>query len=142
MFFDKIAWMNATALEKSYLRTDIPDIRPGDTIRVHQKIKEGDKERVTPFEGIVLARKHGKGISATITLRKVVDGIGVERIFPLHSPTITRIDVLRHSKVRRAKLYYIREKAAREIRKKMKQVRRESTTPPDAKREEAVETAA
>lgn len=122
--------MQMTVMEKSYLRTDLPEIRPGDTVRVDQKIKEGDKERVTPFEGMVIARKHGSGITATITLRKVVDGIGVERIFPLHSPTITKIDVLRHSKTRRAKLYYIREKAAREIRKKMKQVWAEAVAPP------------
>ena len=135
--------MQMNAVEKSYLRTDLPEIRPGDTVRVHQKIKEGDKERVTPFEGMVLARKHGNGITATFTVRKVVDGIGVERIFPLHSPTIQKIDVLRHSKTRRAKLYYIREKAAREIRKKMKQVwREEKAVPPAAKAEEAAEAAA
>jgi large subunit ribosomal protein L19 len=129
--------MSAFAIEKTYLRTGLPDIRPGDTVRVHQRIKEGDKERVTPFEGLVLAHKHGKGITATFTVRKVVDGIGVERIFPLHSPTITKIDVLRHSKTRRAKLYYIREKAAREIRKKMKQVWREEKALPQVKKEEA-----
>lgn len=132
--------MQTTALEKSYLRTDLPEIRSGDTVRVHQKIKEGDKERVTPFEGMVLARKHGSGITATMTLRKVVDGIGVERIFPLHSPTITKIDVLRHSKTRRAKLYYIREKAAREVRRKMKQVWAE--TQPPATKEETTEVSA
>jgi len=129
--------MEITAIEKTYLRADLPEIRPGDTVRVYQKIKEGDKERVTPFEGMVLARKHGKGVIATFTVRKVVGGIGVERIFPLHSPTITKIDVLRHSKTRRAKLYYIREKAAREIRKKMKQVWRENIVPPEVKAEEA-----
>lgn len=111
-----------TALEQSQLRSDIPTIKPGDTIRVHQKIKEGGKERIALFEGLVLARKHGQGVSATFTVRKVVDGIGVERVFPLHSPTIAKIEVLRHAKVRRAKLYYIREKASREIRKKMKQI--------------------
>ena len=114
--------MVMTTLEQTQLRSDIPDIRPGDTIRVHQKIKEGGKERIALFEGLVLARKHGQGVSATITVRKVVDGIGVERIFPVHSPTIAKIEVLRHAQVRRAKLYYIREKAAREIRKRMKQV--------------------
>lgn len=114
-----------TAIEQSYLRSDLPEINPGDTVRVYQKIKEGDKERVAQFDGLLIARKHGRGNSATFTVRKVVDGIGVERIFPLHSPVITKIDVLRHSKVRRAKLYYIREKAAREVRKKMKQVWKE-----------------
>lgn len=114
--------MTMTTLEKSQLRTDLPDIRPGDTVRVHQKIKEAGKERVAMFEGLVLACKHGSGVTATFTVRRVIDGIGVERVFPLHSPTISKIEVLRHSKVRRAKLYYIREKAAREIRRKMKQV--------------------
>ena len=65
----------------------MPDLRPGDTIKVHQKIKEGDKERIQIFEGIIIAKKHGKGISATITVRKVVDGVGVERVFPIHSPS-------------------------------------------------------
>jgi len=105
---------------RNQLRSDLPDIRPGDTIRVSQKIREGEKERVQPFEGLVIARKHGKGISATITVRKIAEGIGVERIFPIHSPTIQKIEVLKRSKVRRAKLYYIRDKAAKEIRKKMK----------------------
>lgn len=105
---------------KSYLRTDLPDIRPGYTIKVFQKIKESGKERIQPFEGLVIARKHGKGISATITVRKVSDGIGIERIFPIHSPTLQKIDILKRSKVRRAKLYYIREKAAKEARRKMK----------------------
>ena len=118
--------MVITALEKKYLRTDLPEICPGDTARVLQKIKEGDKERLSPFEGLVIARKHGRGITATFTIRKVVDGIGVERIFPLHSPNISKIEVLRRSKVRRAKLYYIREKAAREVRRKMKSLRNEA----------------
>ena len=109
-----------TAIEQSNIRPDFVGLKPGDTIRVYQKIKEGDKERTAAFEGLVIARKHGTGVSATFTVRKVVDGIGVERVFPLHSPTITKIDVLKRSHVRRAKLYYIREKAAREIRHKMK----------------------
>lgn len=114
--------MYATAIEKSYLRSDLPEIRPGDTVKVVQKIKEGEKERLTAFEGLVIAKKHGAGISGTFTVRKVVDGIGVERVFPLHSPMIDRIEILRRSKVRRAKLYYIREKAAREVRRKMKSI--------------------
>ena len=123
---------------KTGLRTDGPEIRPGDTVRVHQKIKEGDKERISAFEGLVIARKHGDGISATMTVRKVVDGIGVERVFPIHSPMISKIDVLRHSKVRRAKLYYIRDKAAREVRRKMKQVWREEVA---VKKPEVIEEA-
>lgn len=115
-----------TALEKSHLRTDLPDIHTGDTVKVTQKIKEGDKERLSPFEGLVIARKHGRGITATFTVRKVVDGIGVERTFPIHSPNISKVGVLRRSKARRAKLYYIREKAAREVRRKMKSLRTEA----------------
>ena len=114
--------MTIALLEKSYLRSDLPEIRPGDTVKVVQKIKEGDKERLTAFEGLVIAKKHGQGISGTFTVRKVMDGIGVERVFPLHSPMIEKVEILRRSKVRRAKLYYIREKAAREVRRKMKQV--------------------
>ena len=114
----------ASPIIASFLRKDLPDITPGDTVRVFQKIKEGDKTRISPFEGLVIARKHGRGISATITVRKSVEGIGVERIFPLHSPVIDRVEVLRRSSVRRAKLYYIREKANREIRKKIKQIYR------------------
>ncbi len=107
---------------KEQIRTDIPDVRPGDTVRVSQKIREGDKERVQPFEGLVIARKHGRGISATITVRKESGKIGVERIFPIHSPTIQKIEVLKRSNVRRAKLYYIRTKAAKETRRKMRAV--------------------
>jgi len=116
-----------TAIEQSYLRADFPGIRPGDTVKVFQKIKEGDKTRVAAFEGLVIARKHGKGISATFSVRKVIDGIGVEKVFPLHSPTIEKIEVLRRAKVRRAKLYYIKDLAAREVRRKMKQIWREPT---------------
>jgi len=87
---------------------DLPELRPGDTIKVHQKIKEGDKERIQIFEGLIIAKKHGKGIPATITVRKVVDGIGVERVFPIHSPSLSKIEVVRHGKVRRSKLYYLR----------------------------------
>lgn len=115
--------MQTTDLEQSSTKIKIPNIAPGDTVRIYQKIKEGDKERLAPFEGLVIAKKHGNGISATFTVRRVVDGIGIERIFPLHSPTISKIDILRHARVRRAKLYYIREKAAREVRKKMKMLR-------------------
>jgi len=93
----------------------VPEFRPGDTIRVHVKIKEGDKERLQIFEGVLIAR-HNSGISETITVRKISFGQGVERIFPLHAPVIDHIDVVRTGRVRRAKLYYLRElkgKAAR-----------------------------
>lgn len=105
-----------------YLRSDLPEVSPGDTIRITQRIREGGKERLIRFEGLIIAKKHGRGISSTITVRKIVDGVGVERIFPIHSPLTHSIEILSHSKVRRAKLYYIREKAAREVRKKMKRL--------------------
>ena len=103
------------------LKKDLPDIRPGDTIRVYQKIKEGDKERVQVFEGQVLCRKHGQGITSTITVRKVISGIGVERIFPVHLPTIEKIEILKRGKVRRAKLYYLRKVKGRKAKLKKKE---------------------
>lgn len=99
---------------------DLETLRPGATVRVHQTLKEGDKSRVQVFEGIIIARKHGSGPGATITVRKVSNGIGVERTFPLHLPTIEKFEVTKRSKVRRAKLYYLRTKTARETRKKTK----------------------
>jgi len=102
-------------------------LRSGDTIRVWQKIKEGDKSRLQAFEGLLLARKHGDEPGATFTVRKVIDGVGVERIFPLYSPLIDEIEVVRRSKVRRAKLYFVREKAAKEIRRQMRNARAEKT---------------
>ena len=99
------------------------DIRPGDNIRVWQKIEEAKgKFRLQAFEGIVLARKHGREAGATFTVRKVVDGVGVERIFPLYSPMIDSIEMIRRSKVRRAKLYFVREKATKEIRRQMRRI--------------------
>lgn len=115
-----------TAIEQTHLRANLPELRPGNLVRVYQKIKEGDKERISVFEGLVIASKHGGGISATITVRKVVDGIGVERVFPVHSPRIDKIETVRRSKVGRAKLYYIRDKAAREVRRKMRTLRQET----------------
>jgi large subunit ribosomal protein L19 len=98
----------------------LPDIRPGYTVVVHQKIKEGNKERIQPYKGIVIARKHGKGINATITVRKISGGIGVEKIFPIHSPVIEKIEVLAKAKVRRAKLYFLRERSGKSARLKAK----------------------
>ncbi len=98
-------------------RKELPKFKVGDTIRVFYKIKEGDKERLQSFEGLVIARKHGKGIGATFTVRKVVDGIGVERIFPIHSSKIGKVEIVKTSKVRRAKIYFVRQKS-----KKMKTV--------------------
>lgn len=98
-------------------------IKAGDTVRVHQKIQDKGKTRLQIFEGLVLARKHGAEAGATFTVRKVVDGIGVEKIFPLYSPLIDKIEIVRRSTVRRAKLYYIREKVAREIKRQMRRMR-------------------
>lgn len=103
------------SVENAQLRPGIPAFDPGDTIRVHVRIKEGDKERLQAFEGVVIARKHG-GIRETITVRKTSFGIGVERIFPLHATIVDHIDVVKRGRVRRAKLYYLRNlrgKAAR-----------------------------
>ncbi|MBI4225452.1 MAG: 50S ribosomal protein L19 [Candidatus Sungbacteria bacterium] len=119
-----------TTIEQTNLRANLPELRPGDLVRVHQKIKEGEKERISIFEGLVIATKHGTGVSATLTVRKVVDGIGVERVFPIHSPRIDKIEVVRRSKVGRAKLYYIRDKAAREVRRKMRTLRLETPITP------------
>lgn len=102
-------------------------IHSGDTVRVWQKIQEKDKIRLQAFEGLVLARKHGKESGATFTVRKVIDGVGVERIFPLYSPMINKIEIIRRAKVRRSKLYYVREKAAKEIRRQMRNIIQEKS---------------
>lgn len=107
---DKIA-----ALTAAQLRTDMPKFDPGDTVAVHIKVMEGDKERIQVFEGVVMQRR-GSGINETFTVRKVTDGIGVERIFPLHSPNIEKIDHLRAGKVRRARLYYLRDRKGKSVR--------------------------
>ncbi len=99
------------------------DIRSGDTIRVWQKIVEKGKTRLQAFEGLVIAVKHGKEAGATFTVRRVASGVGVEKIFPLYSPMIDSIETLKRSKVRRAKLYHIRDKAAKEIRRQMRNIR-------------------
>ena len=107
------------------------DFRAGDTVRVWQRVKEGDKTRIQAFEGLVISRKHGKEPGATFTVRKVSGGVGVERTFPLYLPTIEKIEIVRRAKARRAKLYYVRRKAAKEIRRKMRQLRpeKESSVP-------------
>jgi large subunit ribosomal protein L19 len=99
------------------------DIRSGDTIRVWQKIQEKGKTRLQAFEGLVIAVKHGKEAGATFTVRRVASGVGVEKIFPLYSPMIDSVETLKRSKVRRAKLYHIRDKASKEIRRQMRNVR-------------------
>lgn len=104
-------------VEATQLKTDIPAFKPGDTINVHVRVIEGEKERIQQFQGVVIARR-GSGMGATFTVRKVSDGVGVERIFPLHSPRIAKIEVVKEGKVRRAKLYYLRKLAAKQIRQK------------------------
>jgi len=99
------------------------DLRSGDTVRVWQKIQEKGKVRLQAFEGLVLARKHGHEAGATFTVRRVASGVGVEKIFPLYSPAIDNIEVVKRSKVRRSKLYHIRKKAAKDIRRQMRNVR-------------------
>ena len=99
------------------------DIRPGDTVRVSQKIVEKGKTRLQAFEGLVLVRKHGREAGGTFTVRRVASGLGVEKIFPLYSPMIEKIDIVKRSQVRRAKLYFIREKVAREVRRQLRRTR-------------------
>lgn len=101
---------------KDYIKNDIPEIRPGDTVKIVRKIKEGDKERRTSFKGTVISRKHGKGISATITVRRIIAGAGVEKTFPIHSPATEKIELLKRGKVKRAKLYYLRKTKGRKVR--------------------------
>jgi len=119
-----------SAVEGKYLKEKIVDFRPGDTVRVHVKIKEGDKERIQIFEGAVI-QKRGGGISQTFTVRKVSSGVGVERIFPLHSPFVSNTEILKHGKVKRAKLFYLRkmkgkaakikERVKEEVKEKVKE---------------------
>jgi len=112
-------------------------IKAGDTVRVHQKIQDKGKTRIQIFEGLVLARKHGDEPGATFTVRKVASGVGVERIYPLYSPMIDKLEIVKRSKVRRSKLYFIREKVAREIKRQMRR-----TTLTTMATESGVETAA
>ena len=109
-------------LEKEQMRADLPEFAPGDTVKVHMRIVEGEKERIQIFEGPVIARRGG-GLRESFTVRKISYGIGVERTFPLHSPRIVKIEVVRRGKVRRAKLYYLRELRGRKARIKEKGLR-------------------
>lgn len=108
-------------ITKEQLRTDLPAFRPGDTLRVHVKVVEGNRERIQIFEGVVIKRRGG-GISETFTVRKISYGVGVERTFPVHTPKIAKIEVVRYGKVRRAKLYYLRELRGKAAR--IKEIRR------------------
>ena len=120
--------MNVTIqqIENEGLKSNVPDFDPGDTVRVHVRIKEGDKERLQVFEGIVIARKHG-GVRETVTVRKTSFGIGVERIFPLHAPVVARFEVTRRGRVRRAKLYYLRNLRGKAARIRERDTRTAST---------------
>ncbi|WP_261809460.1 50S ribosomal protein L19 [Levilactobacillus humaensis] len=102
-------------INNEQLRDDVPNFRAGDTVRVHARIVEGTRERIQLFEGVVIKRK-GAGIQATYTVRKISNGVGVERIFPLHSPRVAQIDVIRQGRVRRAKLYYLRDRNGKAAR--------------------------
>ncbi len=103
------------AIESEQLRTDIPEFKAGDTLRVHVKVVEGEKERIQVFEGVCIRRKHGS-VRATFTVRKVSYSVGVERTFPVHSPRIDKIEVMTRGRVRRAKLYYLRQRSGRAAR--------------------------
>jgi large subunit ribosomal protein L19 len=120
--------------QKEWLRDNVPPFRAGDTLKVNVRVREGDKERLQAFEGVCIA-KRGSGVSATFTVRKISNGVGVERIFPVHSPMISEITVLRRGRVRRAKLYYLRHltgKATRIRERKAKVVIPGSETPAEA----------
>ena len=118
----------------------ISDLKPGDTVRVWQKIEEKGKTRLQAFEGLILARKHGSEAGGTFTVRKVSGGVGVEKIFPVHSPMINRVEIVKSARVRRAKLYYIREKVTREIRRQLRRSRLVPATEMDVNVETPVES--
>ncbi len=104
-------------VEATQLRNDIPSFKPGDTVSVHVRVVEGDKERIQQFQGVVM-KMRGAGLNSTFTVRKISDGVGVERIFPLHSPRLAKIEVVKQGRVRRAKLYYLRSLAAKAVTQK------------------------
>lgn len=108
-------------VEQKFMKQDLPEFRAGDTIKVHVRVKEGSRERIQIFEGVVIARKHG-GLSETFTVRKISAGIGVERIFPLHCPSVEKIEVKRLGRVRRAKLYYLRGRSGKSARIKERRI--------------------
>lgn len=107
------------AINQSSIKADVPEINVGDTVKVHVKIKEGEKERVQIFEGTVIAKKHG-GVSETFTVRRVAHGCGIERVFPVHSPNVAKVEIVRSGRVRRAKLYYLRDRVGKAAKVKEK----------------------
>ncbi|MBN8690981.1 MAG: 50S ribosomal protein L19 [Armatimonadetes bacterium] len=110
---NKQAILNSVAAP--HMKAELPEFRPGDTVRVHQKVREGDKFRIQVFEGLIIAMRNG-GISESIVVRKMSNGVGVERSFPIHSPNVDKFEVIRHGKVRRAKLYYLRDRVGKAAR--------------------------
>ncbi len=107
------------ALTSQYMKEELPEMNVGDTVRVHVKIKEGARERIQVFEGTIIARKHG-GIEESITVRRLSYGVGCEKVFPVHSPSIVKVETVRHGKVRRAKLYYLRDRLGKAAKVKEK----------------------
>jgi large subunit ribosomal protein L19 len=104
------------AISKSSLKQNLPQFKVGQTVRIHQRIKEGEKERIQVFEGIIIKKNNGTGVNGTITVRKVVDGIGVERVFAIHSPLIAKVEITKQAKVRRSKLYFLRDRTGKAAR--------------------------
>lgn len=132
--------MNKTDLvDKAYLRNDLPDFRPGDTVKVHVRVVEGNRERVQVFQGVVI-RRQGGGLQETFTVRKISFSVGVERTFPVHSPSIAKLEVVSRGRVRRAKLYYLRERRGKKAR--IKERRDEAAEATEAARIAALEEAA
>lgn len=131
------------SFDKKGLKSDIPELKSGMKVRVWQKIKEGDKERLQAFEGIVIATKHGRGKTGTFTVRKISSGVGVERVFPLHALTIEKIEILSQAKVRRAKLYYLRGLIGKKAKMKQKELAEviAPETEPEVKKETIAEEA-
>lgn len=124
----------------------VPEVKPGDIVRVWTKVTEAGKERLTPFEGVVIARKHGAELGATITVRAEIGGYGVERIFPLYSPAVAKIERLKRTKVRRAKLYYLRGRTGRQARMRVREVlaqeeKQAKETKDEAQKQESKKTA-
>ena len=107
------------ALTSQYMKKELPEMNVGDTVRVHVKIKEGSRERIQIFEGTIIAKKHG-GVEQTITVRRLSYGVGVEKVFPVHSPNIVNVETVRRGKVRRAKLYYLRDRVGKAAKVKEK----------------------
>ena len=110
------------AVKQEYIKTDVPAFNVGDTVKVHVKIKEGNRERIQIFEGFVLKRQNG-GIGETFTVRRIASGVGVEKTFPIHSPLVEKIEVVRHGKVRRARLHYMRERTGKSAKIKSKEAK-------------------